>query len=291
VADGDIGRACSGAASHRRLPDGTDCRQIAVGEVDRIARAFGVAGKDVELAALDLGILPERYERNFQTFDTGDQARLLRSAAAVIGLGGLGGSVLEILARAGVGTLRLVDGDRFEGHNLNRQLLSTVDNLGSPKAQAAARRVAAVNPSIAVEAVEAFMTPENAPELIAGTEVVVDCLDTIENRFDLESACRSSGLPLVSAAIAGASGHVTVVFPEDRGLSAFYGADARHRRKGAEATLGTLPFTVSVAAGLEAAEVLKVLLKRPSILRNRLLVFDAMGGTFDTVSLDAAAAP
>lgn len=283
----DLDRACARAASKRSHPDGKDYLQLPVTEVQRIAEDVGLEGVEVERAALKQGIIPERYERNFRSFLMEDQIRLLDSRVAVIGLGGLGGTVTEILSRIGVGYLRLVDGDRFEGHNLNRQLLSDMEHLGTPKTEAAEKRVTAVNPSVRVDTVEAFLDAANAGSLVKDVHVAIDCLDSIGSRFDLENACRRWGIPLVSSAIAGTSGHVTTVFPGDIGLQAIFGDSQTSGDKGAETTLGTLPMAVMTAASLECNEAVNILLKREPILRNRMLIFDLAAGVFDTVTLSS----
>jgi molybdopterin/thiamine biosynthesis adenylyltransferase len=203
----------------------------------------------------------------------------------VIGLGGLGGAVIEILARLGVGRLTLVDGDRFEDSNLNRQVLSSVATLGQPKAEAARERVERINPSVEVTARTCFLAPDNATDLLGRCGVAVDCLDNLPARFMLEDACRSAGVPLVSAAVAGASGHVTTLFPADPGLRLIYGDPQQAPPKGAETALGTLPHCVVFMASLQCAEVVKILLNRGKPLRNRLLLADLTDGVMEAVNL------
>jgi molybdopterin/thiamine biosynthesis adenylyltransferase len=185
----------------------------------------------------------------------------------------------------GVGHLRLVDGDRFEDSNLNRQLLSTVEGLGQLKSEAARARVSRINPSVDVTALSEFVTAENAEAVLAGCDVVVDCLDTLRTRFVVEDACRRIGCPLVSAAVAGSSGHVTTIFPEDKGLRLIYGEPGQLPLKGAETSLGTLPYTVVFLATLECAEVVKVILKKGKLLRHKLLVADLMDGVVEVMNL------
>ena len=108
------------------------------------AHRFGVSLRDVEDAALRAGILPLRYLRNRNTIGIGQQLRLLRSRVAVIGCGGLGGHVIEALARLGVGSITAVDPDVFEESNLNRQVFSSINVLGRNKAEVAAERVAEI---------------------------------------------------------------------------------------------------------------------------------------------------
>jgi molybdopterin/thiamine biosynthesis adenylyltransferase len=206
-------------------------------------------------------------------------------AEGVVGLGGLGGTVAEVLARMGVGRLTLVDGDRFEESNLNRQLLSTVDGLGQLKSEAAQARVGRINPSVDVNALTEFVTADNAGAVLEGCNVVVDCLDNLRTRFVVEDACRRIGCPLVSAAVAGASGHVTTIFPEDTGLRLIYGEPGQLPLKGAETALGTLPHAVVFLATLECAEVVKIILKKGSLLRHKLLVADLMDGIVEVMNL------
>src|SRR5512144_2796704 len=101
------------------------------------AEAYGMTAGEIEDVALEAGLLPARYQRNRKTLSTADQLKLFRSTVAVIGCGGLGGYVVEELARLGVGRLKAIDPDIFEEHNLNRQLMSTITALGQPKVEAA----------------------------------------------------------------------------------------------------------------------------------------------------------
>jgi molybdopterin/thiamine biosynthesis adenylyltransferase len=269
----------------KTFPDKTPYRSLSVANVLSLAGRSGASGREAEIAALENGIVPERYARNMRTFSLEDQAALLQARVGVVGLGGLGGTVVEVLARMGVGHLRLVDGDRFEDSNLNRQLLSTVEGLGQLKSEAARARVSRINPSVDVTALSEFVTAENAEAVLAGCDVVVDCLDTLRTRFVVEDACRRIGCPLVSAAVAGSSGHVTTIFPEDKGLRLIYGEPGQLPLKGAETSLGTLPYTVVFLATLECAEVVKVILKKGKLLRHKLLVADLMDGVVEVMNL------
>ena len=268
------------------LTDGTPCRTIEAVEVIRLADETGVTGRMVELAALRQHIFPDRYLRNMKTLSEADQIRLLESAVCIVGLGGLGGSVTETLARMGIGRFYLADGDVFEAHNLNRQLFSSIDHIGMPKAEAAVMRVRTINPGLEVIATAAYLTPENADALVGSCNLVVDCLDNIQSRFTLQAAAKRAGIPMVSAAVAGISGHVTTIFPEDKGLENIYGPeDQLDMAKGAETRLGCLAAGVNLIASLECAEVLKVLLARDKTLKNNLLVVDLADYTFETLQL------
>lgn len=269
----------------RQFPDKTPYRSLSAEQTAALARKYDSTGREVEIKALHSGIVPERYVRNMQTFSLKDQAALLRARVSVVGLGGLGGGVTEILARVGVGHLNLMDGDAFEESNLNRQLLSTHAGLAAPKTAAAAARVQAVNASVVVETHAHFLDADNAAGLLAGSDVAIDCLDSLKSRFVLEAACRDAGIPLVSAALAGVAGHITTIFPEDTGLKLIYGDKDHIPETGAEAGLGTLPQCVTLLSALEASEAVKVLLKKGVLLRNSLLVVDLMDNTMEVLKL------
>ena len=268
------------------LGDGSPCRVISVSDVLHLADATGVAGRMVEIEALERGIIPDRYLRNRQSLSAADQIQLLRSRVCVVGLGGLGGLVTETLARMGIGRLTLVDGDVFEAHNLNRQLLSCSDGLERSKAHDAAKRVSAINPGIETNAVAAYLTASNAPALLAECDLAVDCLDNLRSRFTLAGAAARTKIPMISAAVAGLSGHITTIFPQDKGLETIYGPEDQLKAdKGEEQFLGCLAPAVNLMASLECAEALRVLLARDNNLRNRMLVVDLSDYTFETLQL------
>jgi len=269
----------------KKFPDNTLYTSISVEHVAGLAKFFEVSGRHIEIAALEESIVPERYSRNMKAFSTNDQATLLKSRVSIVGLGGLGGAVTEILARIGIGALNLIDGETFEDCNLNRQFLCTHHLLAKYKAEAAVKRVNEINSSIVVQEHYEFLDEKNTDGLIDNSDVIVDCLDNLKTRFLLERASKKVGSPLVSAAVAGAFGHVTSIFPEDRGLKLIYGESDNITQKGAEASLGCLPYTVMLLASLETSEVVKILLSKGSVLRNKLLVTDLMDNRLEVLDL------
>lgn len=226
--------------------------------------------------------LPQRYLRNLNALSEVDCAALAAAHVAVVGCGGLGGYVIESLARVGVGALRVIDGDVFEESNLNRQLLATEGNLSTAKADAARERVAAVNSEVKVDTRRVLLTEQNAGELIAGSDCVVDCLDSLEARFWLAHAASELGIPVVYGAIAGWFGQTCTVYPGDVSFVTVYG---QIEGESAHEELGNLPFTASAVAAVQAAETIKVLTGKGVPLRNRLLMVDLLSGTFDEVEL------
>jgi len=261
-----------------------DLLVIDLQQVHGLVDAFGTV-RDVELAALDCGVVPARYARNLGTVGLEGQARLLRATVAVVGLGGLGGYVVEALARMGVGTLILIDGDVFEEHNLNRQLLGTLENLGIEKAQAACARVARVNAAVEPICHARTLTEENLPKLLEGADVVVDALDRLPTRLLLQDGAQELGIPMVHGSIAGFLGQVMTILPGDPGLHALYGDGEVLPDQGLEAELGTPAATPMAVAAWEAQEVVKLLTDRGEPLRHRLLVLDMETGDSQILQL------
>lgn len=247
------------------------------------ASTFNVSVAYIEGIALKRGILPARYQRNRSMFSCQDQRCLFTSHVAVVGSGGLGGHIIEGLARLGVGHLTVIDPDIFEEHNLNRQLLATPATLGCDKVAIAAQRVAEINPAVAVTPVVKAFAAENGLGLLAGAQVVVDALDSIEVRLQLADVCRELDVPLVHGAIAGWYGHVATQMPEDRSIETLYAKSAA--QKGIETKLGNPSFTPAVIASLQVAEVCKILLNRGELLRHRMLNIDLLDMEFTEMPL------
>lgn len=270
---------------HKQFPDGVSYQSLSLEAARVLADQHHMGLYDVELEALKQKVVPERYARNRRILSLSDQIRLLSSSAAVVGVGGLGGGVAEILARLGVGRLVLIDGDTFETSNLNRQLFSTINVLGQPKVEVGQDRIAAVNEAVSVTAHPQFLDETNAALLLGKPDVIIDCLDTVPSRFVLQEAAAQVGAPMVSAAIAGLMGQMTTIFPKDPGLSLIYGEVEKAAERGVESMLGNLAPTVTYMAGLQCAEAMKILLKKPGVLRNRLLLVDLEHYTLDTMVL------
>jgi len=272
-------------SNKKELPDKTPYNSISVNNIANISRMFGISCREAEITSLEAEIMPERYVRNMKSFSFSDQATLLRSKASIVGLGGLGGAVTEILARLGIGTLNLIDGDIFEESNLNRQYLCTESLLSTPKADAAVKRVKEIRSSVTVFHHNKYLNEDNATDIIKDSDVVIDCLDSLSGRFILEKASKKAGCRLVSAAVAGNYGHITTIFPEDPGLRLIYGDAENAPNKGAETSLGALSHCVSLVASLEASEAIKIILKKGSLFRNRLLLVDLESNSFETMQL------
>jgi molybdopterin/thiamine biosynthesis adenylyltransferase len=267
-------------AAEAAIPGGEVLRVVTAEELARLAGEEGVALRSAEIEALRGDVWPLRYIRNHATCSAAAQIRLLESHVAMVGLGGLGGHLQEQFARLGVGRLRLADGDVFEEHNLNRQLLATPMTVGRPKAAAATARITLVNPAIDVEAIDAFLDEEAMDRFVSGASLVVDALGGLAYREALQRAAGRAGLPLVTGAMAGYTGYVAVVLPGKVGPAQLLGQGSA-----AEDRLGTPAPSVAAIASLMASQAAQLLALGESALTGKMLVMDMASGDFEKVSL------
>ena len=201
--------------------------------------------------------MDKRYIRNIPALTEAECAGLQEKTVAVIGCGGLGGYLMEYLARIGIGHIRCVDGDVFEESNLNRQLLSMPSLLGTGKANAAVKRVNEINPQVQAEALPVILDEKNARELIAGCDAVLDALDSISARTILAKACEVEKIPYIYGAIAGWVAQAAVCMPGDKLIEKLYPEDAEIKDKSA------LSFTPALCAAMQAALCVKLLTEKP----------------------------
>ena len=263
-----------------------DYRVLPLHTCRELEARFGLLRSQLELAALETGVVPRRYLRNMGTLGLEGQLSLLRATVALVGLGGLGGYVLEGLARAGVGHVIAIDGDVFEDHNLNRQMLSTEAALGTPKAAAAVSRVASINCAVRITPHASAVSADNAASLLEGAQVVIDALDNIPSRLILQEAAAALGVPMVHGSIAGFVGQVMTIMPGDPGLHALYGA-GELPAQGVEQTLGTPAATPMLVAAFEVQEAIKLITGIGQPLRNVLLFIDTESCLVERIELGA----
>ncbi len=224
----------------------------------------------------------ERYQKNIGTLTIEENARLEDARVCVLGCGGLGGYVIEMLGRLGVGTITAVDGGDFEPTNLNRQILCDEKTLGRNKALMAAARMALVNPEIKVVPVPEVFTRDNGSQILAGHHLAIDALDNVPSRLLLQDLAEALEIPFVHGAIAGWYGQVATIFPGDRSLAMIYtGAAAR----GIEAQLGNPSFTPAVVAAIEVGEALKILIGRGDLLRRKILQVNLLQQEYTLIDL------
>jgi molybdopterin/thiamine biosynthesis adenylyltransferase len=221
------------------------------------AERFSLSLFEVETFLLENGLCPLRYQRQRQLFKASGQLRLLRSRVGLGGCGGLGGMIFELLVRAGVGSITVVDPDTFSETNLNRQLLCTLDNLGFPKVEAARERARSLNPAVEVIPLAVPFQDPAAGSRLASCELIFDGLDTIPARFELARLCSDADLYLVHGAVAGWCGQVAMIPAAGSRLAELYPSG---EVSAAFPETGNLAPTVAAIAALQVAAGLRFLL-------------------------------
>ncbi len=277
----DIDTAVAEAADQTTDPGGRRVWTIDEAQSGAISRQFDCPVNRVHEIALARGIWPRRYLRNHDSLSAKDQRRLLQSSVAVIGAGGLGGHVMQLLARLGIGRMVVADDQRFDESNLNRQVFARTDTIGMPKVAAAAAMIAGINPAVAVDTHQCRVTEANADDFLSGVRVAVDAADNIGDRLLLQAACGRNNIPLVHGALAGFEGQVMTIFPGDPGLRMIYDEDSPSAdAPAAEATLGVPAMAPALIGTLQAMEVVKILLHRDRTFQNRMLYAEIESGRF-----------
>jgi molybdopterin-synthase adenylyltransferase len=231
----------------------------------------------------------ERYSRQVLFAGIGEtgQEQLLAASAVLVGCGAIGTVVAGLLARAGIGRLRIIDRDYVEHSNLQRQTLfdETDAREALPKAVAAERHLGAINSGVRAEGVVADLTPQNVEELLGGFLLILDGTDNFETRFLINDAAISLRTPWIYSAAVGSYGVTMTIRPgETACLACLLEADGT--RVGNEATcdtMGVLASAAGVAASIEAAEALKILAGKSEALDARLVSCDVWTGKFQSI--------
>ena len=218
------------------------------------------------------------FKRNIGSITRAQQSRLRSATVSVIGCGGLGGFVIEELARLGIGSLRICDQDRFSSSNVNRQLYAQHATMGQYKAAVAAERIRLMHGQTNVLP---FTTgfQEATEQLLVNTEVVVDCLDNPESRRDLAEQCNQYELPLVHGSVQQWYGQVGVQLAGGTLIEDLYKSHAEQETPAPS----VLSCTVGLIASVQAAETCKLLLGMDSPLHNTWMSIDLQRLTFDII--------
>lgn len=221
-----------------------------------------------------------RYSRHVLLSELGVEAqqRFARAHALIVGVGGLGNPAAQFLAAAGVGTLTLVDSDHVDLTNLQRQILFGTGDVGRAKVDAAAERIAAVNPEVRVERIAKRVGAEELAPLAAAADVVLDCSDNFATRHAINRACVAAKRPLVSGAAIRFDGQIAVFDARDEANPCYHclfgeGGDFEETRC---AVMGVFAPLVGIIGATQAAEALKLIASAGRSLAGRLLLLDAL---------------
>jgi molybdopterin/thiamine biosynthesis adenylyltransferase len=228
----------------------------------------------------------ERYARHLVLAEIGGpgQQRLKAARVAIVGVGGVGAPAALYLAAAGVGTLRLIDDDAVGLSNLQRQILFAGADVGAPKVEAGARRLAALNPHVMIEEAPERLGAANAGRLLEGCDLVLDGTDDFGTRFAVNAACVAAGIPLVSGALGRWSGQVGMFAgrPCYRCLVPEAPPDAETC-----ARVGVVGALAGVVGSMAALEAIKLITGAGETLAGRLLIYDGLAGTARAVGVAA----
>ena len=230
----------------------------------------------------------ERYSRHLLLPEVGmdGQQKLLDARVLLLGAGGLGSPAALYLAAAGVGTLGIVDNDEVDLSNLQRQVIHSSERIGVSKVDSAEQTINALNPDVKVEKYPVRLGADNIVEIISGYDVIVDGLDNFPTRYLLNDASVRLGIPVVSAAILGFEGQLSVFKPYDgpcyRCLFPVPPPAELAPSCGANGVLGVLPGTMGL---LQATEVIKLILGEGDPLIGRLLMYDALSARVTEVKV------
>jgi sulfur-carrier protein adenylyltransferase/sulfurtransferase len=215
------------------------------------------------------------------------QRKLMGAKALVIGAGGLGSPAAMYMAAAGVGTLGLVDFDRVDLSNLQRQLLHDTDDVGRPKVESASERLADLNPNVDVVAHETLLSSENAFDVLGGYDVVVDGTDNFPVRYLVNDACQMLGKPLVYGSIYQWEGQASVFLPgpETPCYRCLFPEPPPPGTVPSCAEGGVFGVLPGIIGSIQAVEAIKLILGAGESLVGKLLLYDALRNEFTTVKL------
>ena len=228
-----------------------------------------------------------RYSRQMVLPEVGEegQRKLLDAVVTIVGVGGLGCPAAQYLAAAGIGRLRLVDGDVVDITNLQRQPLFSTESVGRSKSEAAAETLARLNPDCAIEIAENFLDEDNCKSLLAGSDVVVDATDRVSARRVMDSFCAAHSIPLVYGGLYRFEGQVSV-FHLNGGpgySDLFPASDSNGGACSDEGVPGMLP---GIIGSIQALEAVKVILGIEPNLSGRLLLYDGLTHAMEQIELN-----
>ncbi len=225
-----------------------------------------------------------RYDRQMMIKGWGESGQLkLKSAKIVIaGVGGLGCPAALYLTAAGIGEIKLIDNEKVELSNLNRQILHWEQDIGKFKVDSASEKLKKINSEVKIIVEKTTITEENASKLIKGFNLVIDALDNFEARFHLNKACIENGIPMIHGAIEGFEGRFTTIIPKiSPCLTCIYGKIPSY--KGKFPVVGVTPAVIAV---LQSMEAIKLIVGIGKLTINRLVIFDGLNMEFNEIKIE-----
>jgi molybdopterin/thiamine biosynthesis adenylyltransferase len=219
----------------------------------------------------------EKYARQMMIrgFGQKGQKRLKQAKVFIAGAGGLGSPIATYLTAAGVGVIRIVDHDRVELSNLNRQVLHWHEDIGKRKVNSAIEKLNKLNPEVKIEAIEEMINEANISQLVSGFDLIVDAMDNLPTRYLLNKVALEKNIPFFHGAVYGFEGRAMTVIP---GKTACLRCVYRGVIPGEK--FPVIGVTPAVIGCIQAAEVIKYLVGMGQLLTNRLLIYDGLNMEF-----------
>jgi molybdopterin-synthase adenylyltransferase len=227
----------------------------------------------------------QRYERQLIMPEIAEagQERLRRASVLIAGVGGLGSISAYYMTAAGVGRIRIVDQDRVELSNLNRQIIHRTGDIGEWKTVSAEEKLQQLNPDCRIEAKRATLTKDNVLDLARGCDLILDATDNLAARRALNFASLTLGIPFIYGGIHGFEGMVSFFYPKKTAcFECIFASGPDHPA----APIGVLGATAGMVASVQCLEAIKYLVGLESALMNRLLRIDARKMAFKRIQLD-----
>lgn len=230
----------------------------------------------------------ERYKRNILLDGVGDQGqvKLLQSRVLIVGGGGLGSPAAYYLAAAGIGHIGIVDGDRVDLSNLQRQIIHTTPDLGRPKIESAREKLNHLNPDVQVTGYGEWFNEHNFREIITGYDLIVDGTDNFEARYLINQACVEQKKPYIFGGVLGYTGQALTILPGQGPCLACIFKDIPPQDAPSCDLMGVLGAVPGIIGSVEATEAVKVILGLGEPLLGRLLTYDALSMQFYIVEIN-----
>ena len=224
----------------------------------------------------------QRYDRQIMIpgISEAGQEKLKKGRVVIAGTGGLGSPISFYLTAAGVGTLRIIDNDRVELSNLNRQILHWDKDIGREKAISACEKLTQLNKNVTIETIDTTIDEANVFKLVTGFDVIVDAMDNMPTRYLLNKAAIKHRIPFVHGAVSGLEGRAMTVIPgKSACIRCLYHATPTKKKF---PVLGTTP---AIIGAIQATEVIKYLTGIGTLLTNRLLIYDGLNMKFTELTV------
>ncbi|MFW9849483.1 MAG: ThiF family adenylyltransferase [Candidatus Thorarchaeota archaeon] len=229
----------------------------------------------------------ERYSRMLalRDFDEKDLDAIRNTTISLVGAGGLGSPILILLTSIGFGRIRIIDRDIVDLSNLQRQIIYNTQDIGKPKVDAAVENLSKLNPEVILDPIAATLRYDNAVDLLEGSDIVIDGLDSMESRRAVNAACQKLGIPYIYAGALEYYGNVSTFIPHQTGCLHCLVGDMQDDPEATCANVGVSSPLLSMVASVEVREAVLLAAKKPPRLAGKLMYLDIDTLSFETFEI------